>query len=357
MASKKVLVLGARGMLGQELVRVFSLDERYALLGWDREDIDPAPIVHNSGSTPENSSEKSVVHNRCWVDVTDFTAAEKKIREYAPEIILNCVAYNAVDACEESDEEYQNALLLNAEVPKFLARVAKETGAVLVHYSTDYVFDGEKSEGYKENDVPQPLSKYGMSKFTGEKAVIESFVIPVQTGIQNSWIPSQARDDREENENGGYYLIRLSKLFGQAAASAAAKKSFFEKMLEAADSTKLTAEKTKEVVQVVDDEKSCFTYAPDLAVATKELIESGDSFGTYHLVNTGGVTWYEAAKELYAQAHIGVTIQPVGSDVFLRKALRPRCSTLLNTKRPLLRPYQEALKEYLSEMQNEKIKV
>ncbi|MDP3957549.1 MAG: NAD(P)-dependent oxidoreductase [bacterium] len=309
MPKMKVLILGSHGMLGQELTRVFSLDEQYAVAGWDREDI----------------------------DVTDFVVAEEKIRAYKPEIILNAVAYNAVDACEENDEEYEKALLLNVAVPKFLAGLAKEMGTLLIHYSTDYVFDGALEEnkaktgccgggccgsgssgqvGYNEEALPNPLSRYGMSKYLGEQGV------------------------REQAEK--YYLIRLSKLFGKPAQSAQGKKSFFDLMLEAG--------KTKEAVQVVDDEKSCFTYAPDLAQATKELIEAGDSFGIYHLVNTGAVTWYEAAKELYAQAHIGVTIQPVGSDAFPRKAKRPKCSALLNTKRPPMRPYQEALREHLSKM-------
>lgn len=288
MGKKKVVVLGSSGMLGQELTRVFSLDEQYEVVGWDQDEI----------------------------NVTDFAKAEEKIRAYAPQIILNAIAYNAVDACEENDEEYQKAILLNAKVPEFLARLAKEIGAVFVHYSTDYVFDGALEAGYVEDAKPHPLSKYGMSKWEGEKNVLAIA--------------------------GKSYLIRLSKLFGKPALSAAGKKSFFEKMLQAA--------KNQEEVTVVDDELSCFTYAPDLALATKELIESGESFGIYHLANSGAITWYGAAQELYAQAHIGVTIQPVGSDAFARKALRPKCSILLNTKCPPLRPYQEALKEYLTHM-------
>lgn len=288
MASKKVLILGAKGMLGQELVRAFSSDTQYTVAGWDYADI----------------------------DVTDFTAAEEKIRAYAPEIILNAVAYNAVDACEESTEEYEKALLLNADVPKFLARVTEEMSAIFVHYSTDYVFDGKNIDGYEEDAVPRPLSRYGESKWQGEKNVLAS--------------------------GGKKYLIRLSKLFGRSAASETAKKSFFEKMLQAS--------KGKTEVTVVDDELSCFTYAPDLALATKDLIEDNAPYGIYHLANENGATWYEGARELYAQAHIGVTIQPVGSDVFLRKTLRPKCSILRNTKRPPLRPYQEALKEYLKNM-------
>lgn len=283
---QKILILGSAGMLGQELVSVFSLDEKYKVTGWDREEI----------------------------DLIDFEGAEKKIRTYAPDIIINAVAYNAVDTCEESEEEYKKALLLNADVPKFLVQLARGIGAVFVHYSTDYVFDGENTDGYREDSEPRPISRYGMSKWEGEKNVL--------------------------SVDGKNYIIRLSKLFGKPATSAVAKKSFFDIMLEKG--------KREKSIKVVDDEKSCFTYAPDLARATRELIEAGEPFGTYHLVNTGAVTWYEATQELYTQAHIGATIEPVESEAFPRKAKRPQCSVLLNTKRPPLRSYQEALREYLS---------
>jgi dTDP-4-dehydrorhamnose reductase len=282
---KKVLILGCRGMLGQELTRVYHEDPVYSVVAWDCEDI----------------------------DVTDFVLAEKKIRACAPEIILNAVAYNAVDKCEESDEEYNNVLMLNAEVPKFLARLAQEMNAVLVHFSTDYVFDGKETDGYSEEAQPRPISRYGESKWLGEKHVLVT--------------------------NGKHYVIRLSKLFGKPATSRGAKKSFFEKMLELA--------KEKKEIEVVDDERSCFTYAPDLARATKELVEDGVPYGIYHLVNSGGATWYEAAKELFRLANTDVVARPVASDMFPRLAQRPKNSVLLNTKRAPLRPYQEALKAYI----------
>jgi dTDP-4-dehydrorhamnose reductase len=295
MASEKVLILGAQGMLGQELVRVFSLDERYVVAGWDREDI----------------------------DVADFSEAEKKIREYAPQIIVNAVAYNAVDQCEENDEEYEKAMMLNAEVPKFLARLAKEINAIFVHYSTDYIFDGKNVSGYAEDAEPHPLSRYGESKRLGEKNVLAT--------------------------DGKNYLIRLSKLFGKPALSAGGKQSFFEKMLEVV--------KGKSEIDVVDDEKSCFTYAPDLAEATKNLIQDNAPYGIYHLANSVPVTWYEAAQELFRLAKIyqptsnngrvDVVVKPVSSDAFPRPAKRPKYSVLLNTKRPALRPYTDALKEFL----------
>ncbi len=285
MEKRKVLILGAKGMLGQELVCVYREDEGYEVAGWDYEEI----------------------------DLTDFSMAEKKIREYAPAVIINAVAYNAVDQCEENEEEYAKAMKLNADVPGFLARLAKELDRTFVHYSSDYVFDGENADGYAEDAEPRPLSRYGRSKWEGEKNVIA--------------------------EGEKYYLIRLSKLFGKPASSAVGKKSFFEKMLEVA--------KDKKEVTVVDDEKSCFTYAPDLALASKVLEMYQKPYGIYHLVNEGVATWYEAAQELFRLAKMDIAVKPVSADMFPRPAKRPKFSALRNTKFIPIRPYQEALEEFL----------
>lgn len=309
MKKRKVLVLGSFGMLGQELVQVFSRDEKYAVTAWDREDI----------------------------DVTDFSALEERLVALRPDIVVNAVAYNAVDACEAGGDDYMKALSLNRDVPRFLAEIGEKIGFLLVHYSTDYVFDGALEEnkakmgccgggccgagssnqvGYNEEAMPSPISRYGESKYAGERAV------------------------RDKAKN--YYLIRLSKLFGRPGKSAEAKRSFFAVMLEQAE--------TKNEVQVVDAEKSCFTYAPDLAQATKELVESGSDWGVYHLANEGAATWYEAVQELYAFAEKDTKVIPVGSDTFPRPARRPSCSVLLNTKRPKIRHYTEALEEFVRSM-------
>lgn len=310
---RKVLILGAKGMLGQELVRVYTEDDGYQVTSWDIED----------------------------VDITDFASVEQKVRGLMPEIVINAVAYNAVDLCEESDEEYQKARLLNASVPKFLALLSKKIGAILVHYSTDYVFDGEKKGGYREEDQPRPLSHYGMSKREGEKNVITEWEKnDGEEGVQGKEKRNEERGgERGLDAKGGFYIIRLSKLFGKPASSAAGKKSFFEKMLEASQG--------KPEITVVDDEKSCFTYAPDLALATKILIQDQVPYGIYHLTNDGAATWYEAAKELFRLAGKEVTVVPVGSDAFPRPAKRPRQSELLNTKWIAFRHYTEALEEFL----------
>ncbi len=306
MEKKTVLIVGSLGMLGQELVRVFSSDENFVVTAWDKEDL----------------------------DITNFPLLKEKIQVLKPAILINAVAYNAVDRCETDEEEFKKALLLNRDVPGCLAELSATLGFLLVHYSTDYVFDGalEKNKketgccgggccgarsgqiGYNEEALPNPISRYGESKYAGERVV------------------------REKATN--YYLIRLSKLFGKVAQGPEAKKSFFAVMLEQG------AEKSE--VQVVDDEKSCFTYAPDLALATKELVLSESAFDTYHLVNDGAATWYEAVLDLYRLAGKDTKVVPVAGDTFPRAAKRPSCSVLLNTKRPKMRHYTAALKEFLA---------
>ncbi len=283
----KVLILGSKGMLGQELVRVFGMGGRYSVTAWDREEI----------------------------DVTDFGHLASRIEALSPELILNAVAYNAVDLCETDEAEYAKAKLLNAAVPDKLAQISHNRGCQLVHYSTDYVFDGTNESGYDEGALPNPVSRYGETKRGGEEAVLAS--------------------------GGAAYVIRLSKLFGKPATSALAKRSFFEVML--------AKGREASEVQAVDDEMSCFTYAPDLAQATRQLVEADAPRGVYHLPNEGGATWYEAVLELYREAGLATRVVPVSSAAFPRPAKRPHMSVLMNTKRPKLRQYREALAEFLKQ--------
>lgn len=308
MVNKKVLIIGSKGMLGQELVSVFKRDKDYKVTAWDRKEI----------------------------DITDQKQVQEKITKLAPDVILNAAAYNAVDLCEKDKKEFAKAKNLNGKAPGYLAKIAKKIDAVLVHYSTDYVFSGmpEIPEpqgcthscsscglhqdfvpqiGFDENAVPEPVQKYGQTKLMGEEVV---------------------------QKNGEkYYIIRLSKLFGKPAKSAGAKKSFFDVMLAA-------GKKNKEV-RVVDEETSCFTYAPDLAKKTKEIIESKKPFGIYHVTNSGACTWYDAVVELYRMAKIRTKVTPVSTSEFPRPAVRPYVSTLINTKLNPMRNYKVALREYL----------
>jgi dTDP-4-dehydrorhamnose reductase len=303
----KILIIGAKGMLGQELVKTFRSDKNYKVIAWDKEDL----------------------------DITNEVAASKKIKVINPKIIINAAAYNAVDKCEEP-KEYKIARKINGLAPGYLAKIAKKIGATLIHYSTDYVFDGlpkieepkgcthschscglhrsfKPEIGFKEDAKPKPISQYGKTKLLGEKEV--------------------------QKNTKKFYIIRPSKLFGQPAIAEKAKRSFFDMALELG--------KKQKSVNMVDGEMSCFTYAPDLARKTKEIIDSKKPFGIYHITNSGACTWHEAALELYKLKKIKTKIIPINSKELKRPAKRPANSVLLNTKLNPLRNWKEALREYL----------
>lgn len=275
-----VLLVGGHGMLGQELAKVFG-----------------------------DTSLKVV--DRQEMDITSVRAVKKVVADYQPEVIINSSAYNNVDGAES---DFVTAKRINATGVVHLARAAVEAGALLVHFSTDYVFDGSKKEGYREDDQPAPQSKYGESKMLGEQSIQK--------------ICSQ------------YYIIRLSRLFGKQGSSSQTKESFVDKMVRLA--------KTETVLTVIDEELSCPTYAPDLAARTRELIDRRPPFGIYHLTNAGACTWYQFAKEIFSQRQWNGTVVPVPANTFPRPAPRPRFSVLRNTKLEPLRPWQEALKDYLA---------
>jgi len=281
-----ILILGGQGNLGTQLTKIMATD--YQVVSWDRDDI----------------------------DVTDFSLLRKKIRELHPAIIINTVAYNAVDQCE-NPEEYKLALILNRDLPGVLADLALELKTLLIHYSSDYVFSGtETKKEFVETDTPNPLNKYGESKFQGEQEII-----------------------RRGEKGLNYYLIRTSKLFGSRGASANAKASFFDIILDLAQN--------KKELTVVNEELSCFTYTPDLAAATRRLWELESPFGIYHLINEGPCTWYEAVLELFKNLKIKTVVRPVRSENLFRVARRAKFSVLRNTKARHLRSWQAALKEYL----------
>ena len=282
----RVLILGAKGNLGGQLVKVFSTDEN-EVIDWDKEEI----------------------------DITDRGLILKKVGDIKPDLIINAAAYNAVDKCEESDAQYEMAKKVNIDGPKFLAEAAITVGAILVHYSSDYVFDGKNKKGYTETDEPNPISRYGKTKYHGEKRIIE------QSGNGLKW-----------------YLIRTQKLFGPKGESEAAKPNFFDLML------KLSKEKDE--LEVVNEEKSFFTYTVDLAMATKKLVESDAGFGIYHLANQGAYTWYSATKEFFKVAQVKINIKPVLGSKFPRPAKRPKYSMLLNNKTEPMRDLKEALEDY-----------
>ncbi len=268
--------MGAKGSLGQTFTDLYQDEEVSA---WDREDL----------------------------DITDEEAVMQKISELKPELIINCAAYNAVDKAEE---ERLIAEQINGYAVGFIAKAADEIGSMVVHFSSNYVFDGNNPEGYNEDDVTNPQSAYAKSKLLGE--------IELQ--------------DHTEN----FYLIRTSWLYGRSVQG---KKSFIELMLD-------KSKETKELKMVIDEYASP-TYVIDLAHATRALIEEHKPFGIYHLVNAGHTNWYGWAQEIFKIKNISMDLKEISGTEYKRPAARPKYGFLNNTKFIELRPWTEALKEYL----------
>jgi dTDP-4-dehydrorhamnose reductase len=281
---KKILILGAKGTLGQALIEQF--ENSYEVIPLDKEDI----------------------------DVNQKEETREKIVKIRPDIIINATAINAVDKIEEDDVTFQLAQNINGFVVGELAKITKELGSIFVHYSTDYIFDGEKGRAYIETDGANPISKYAETKLLGEKLT------------------------QEKGEK--FYIIRLSRLFGKAGSSEMSKRSFVDTMLAAAQE--------KDYLEVIDDQYASPTYAPDLANFTRRLLEEFRPYGIYHGTNAGGCTWYEWAKKIFEIRNMSVDLRPVSVMKFPRPAKAPKYSVLENTKMPFQRTWEDALKEYLA---------
>ena len=156
---KKILIVGSKGMLGQELVEVFKKDKRYEVIAWNRKEL----------------------------DITKEKEVASRISKLKPSIIINSAAYNAVDKCEADKKEFESAKKINGRAPGYLAKAAKKIGALLVHYSSDYVFDGhpeiqkQASRAYRRSRIgfnekikPNPINNYGKSKLMGEREVAKN---------------------------------------------------------------------------------------------------------------------------------------------------------------------------------------
>lgn len=249
---------------------------------------------------------KPLLWDVAQMDITKLDQVRAKLVGEQPDVVINAAAYTNVDGAETDRE---TAFLINETGPKNLAIVAKEIGATLVHYSTDYVFPGTNQEGYGEDDAAGPaINVYGESKLAGEKALQESGV--------------------------NYYLIRTAWLYGPNG------KNFVETMLKLAE--------TKKELRVINDQHGCPTSTKDVALATRYLLEHTKPFGVYHAVCQGQATWYEFAKEIFSVSGIDISVAPIPAIEYPLPARRPAYSVLNNTKRVPMRGWQEALKDYLT---------
>jgi len=245
--------------------------------------------------------------SRQELDITNGQKLREKVLHIQPEVILNAAAYTAVDKAEA---EPQLAFAVNARAVATLAEVANEVGALLVHVSSDYVFDGRSQRPYREEDPPNPLSVYGKSKLAGEEAAKKAHQ---------------------------HLIVRTSWLFGEGW-------NFVE-----AIRSQLRAG-AKEL-RVVADQRGRPTYARDLALALWQLLQK-ESRGLFHVANEGCASWAEFAEEIVRQLGLATPVLPISTEAAGRPAPRPAYS-VLDTSRFAgvvgpLRPWQEALAAYLA---------
>ena len=277
----KILLLGHKGMLGSDLL--LRLGRKHEVVGLDKEEI----------------------------DITSLPACEKAVKEIEPEIVINAAAYTNVDGCENAQRE---CLGVNAEAVLNIAVSCRKKNIRIVHFSTDYVFDGRSNCPYAVACTPHPLSRYGESKVLGENFV---------------------RDLCER-----WFLIRTSWLFGKG------KKNFARKILDRSRETKK--------LSIVDDRVSSPTYTVDLAKATLDLVQT-DSFGLYHFSNAGICSRFDWARYILQQTRWNGILHRAKSDDLKTAAQRPAYSALdtsgteeiLGYKLP---SWQDATTRYLREM-------
>jgi len=255
----RVFVTGAHGLLGTAIVRAFA--------GID-----------------------VIAHTRSTLDITDAAAVSRAIQQYRPDVIVNCAAFNDVDGAEDHAAE---ALAINAFAVRHLARVADEVGASLVHYSTDFVFDGAATTPYTEEVRPSPRGTYAASKLLGEWFALES-------------------------SRG--FALRVESLFGSPAGWSGRRGTL--------DGIVAGLEQGREV-KVFTDRVVSPGYVVDIAAATRHLVATCATPGLYHCVNAGHATWHDVAS--HVATVLGVEsprLVPVTMDQVTLKAPRPRFCAL-----------------------------
>jgi dTDP-4-dehydrorhamnose reductase len=282
--SKRVIVFGAAGQLGVELVRVFSA-RGYAVTAF----------------------------NRASVDISDLAVLESKLAEIDPAIVLNAAAYNMVDVAER---EPQVAYQANALGVRNLAIACRQVDAMLVHFSTDYVFDGTLGRSYVETDLPCPLGAYAVSKLAGEYF---------------------ARAYHEQS-----LVLRTSGVFGPGGRHTA-RGNFVETMLRLAQSGK--------PIQVVQEYIASPTYSPALAETTANLVDAGHT-GLFHAGGGVAISWYDFAAKIFHAAGLHPTLTVARPETYRTEARRPRYSALANARLealglPPMPSLDAALAEYM----------
>lgn len=279
----KVLVTGVKGQLGYDVVNELTKRGHIAV-GTDIEEM----------------------------DITDSKSVDSVIKESAPDAVIHCAAYTAVDAAEDNVDLCRK---INAEGTQNIANVCKELDIKMIYISTDYVFDGEGERPWEPDDERTPLNVYGQTKYEGELAV--------------------------QNTLDKFFIVRIAWVFGVNG------KNFIKTMLNLG--------KTRDSLTVVNDQFGSPTYTFDLAKLLVDMVET-DKYGIYHATNEGICTWYEFACEIFKQAGMNIKVSPVLASEYPAKAKRPSNSRMSKEKLTengfeKLPTWQDALSRYLKEME------
>ena len=284
----KILVTGANGQLGRDLMDV--LGPAHEVVGVDIDRL----------------------------DIRDGRAVDAFMQEVKPNTVIHAAAYTDVDGCEK---DHETAFAVNSDGTRHVARACREFGARLIHISTDYVFDGEKDKAYHEDDPTHPKTVYGMSKLAGEKAVweeVEDFVI-----LRVAWLYGRQ----------GKNFVRTMLKLAQDQIS------------------KVAEGQVVEPLKVVNDQYGNPTWTMEV-VRQIEVLLGNDLRGVCHATNQGEATWYTFACDIFEKMNLKVFVRPCTTEEFPRPAPRPRRSSLDNTRLrsagiDVMRPYKDALQDFL----------
>ncbi len=278
----RVAIIGAKGQLGSDLVKIFHND-------------DIVPFTHND------------------LDVTNYESLVK-IKDSKPDAVINTAAFHKTDDCEDNPEK---TFTINAIGARNVARICNELGATMVYISTDYVFDGSKNSPYNENDIPNPINTYGISKVAGES----------YTKLVDK-----------------HYIIRVASLFGVAGASGKGG-NFIETMIKKAMSN--------EEIKVVDDMVMSPTYTRDGASMIRNILMRNLPSGVYHVTNMGQCSWYDFAEAIFRILNIEANLSTTKTTIIQSRAKRPMYSPLVSSKLGKygleMESWEAALRNYLIE--------
>ena len=277
----KIAIIGASGQLGYDISNAFS-----------------------KNSIPLSHEDIEIKNSKNCMDVFRLAKCD---------VIINCAAYTRVDDSEDFPEE---SFAINTIGAKNIALVCDELNITNVFISTDYVFNGEKNIPYTEEDRPNPVNIYGLSKYAGEVVT--------------------------KNYCSKYYIIRLASIYGSRGGSGKGG-NFVKWMIEKA--------KSGEPLNVVDDLVMSPTYTVDAAETIKSIIKRGLPYGVYHVTNQGHCSWFEFSKEIFKILDTNSKVIPIKSQELNRKAKRPKFSALQSTKLNRfgieMRYWDDALRDYL----------